>query len=247
MQARRRQCLHSQLCICSSGPLSELVIFLVIKTTNWNPYIISATACVCRWFADLAKRVLWKEFCLSRGPKMVSDLAAGQHGTVDGGWNSLGKLMFYCAGCHGVMAAPSRPLFDHFVRKTRFSKTSGKSFLVPQCRTDILYLSDPCEHLDENGEDDIGLFRGVFKAFGSSKTRKMLIEHDIYLEQNEICPYCFTKGWNMLKANMIPKSACRRVGAYEDEVEFFICVNGHLHGKCSLLHLSGSEAESEEE
>jgi hypothetical protein len=46
------------------------------------------------------KRVLWKEFCLSRAVRMVSDLAGESHSSIDGNWNALGKLMIYYAGYH---------------------------------------------------------------------------------------------------------------------------------------------------
>ena len=47
-------------------------------------------------------------------------------------------------------------LLSHFVRTTRFSKTSGRSFLVPECRSDVLYISDPCEHQGKNNNNSGG-------------------------------------------------------------------------------------------
>ncbi|KAI5062306.1 hypothetical protein GOP47_0022845 [Adiantum capillus-veneris] len=200
---------------------------------------------VCRWFRDLAKR-LWKEFCLSRAHRMVSDLRATARGIVEEEWNAIGKLMIYCAGCHESQHVCSKTVPGHFVRISRFSKTSGLSFLLPECRADVLYISDPCEHLGKNGEDDIGLFRGVFKSFSSSKTLKLLVGLSVKFEPNKICPYCYTSVWSLLNANMIPKSSHRRLGAHRD-VEYFVCVNGHLYGRCSLLHLSDDEVSSEED
>lgn len=247
MQARRRPCIHSKTCSCGQSVLSEDVIRLVFQSTNWNPFLIATAACVCRWFADFAKRVLWKEFCLSRGPRMVPEIASGEHrGTVAGGWDAFGRLMIFCAGCSPSKYVSSKEVPGHFVRTTRFSKTSGRSFLVPLCRTDILYISDPCEHLNKNGEDDIGLFRGIFRSFSTSMTRKALIERKIQPEQGRTCPYCLAKVWNMLQAEMIPSSALRRLGAH-GEVEYFVCLYGHLHGRCSLLHLSDSDVSSEED
>eukprot|EP01018_Ginkgo_biloba_P024835 Gb_30805 [translate_table: standard] len=252
MLVKRSLCIHSGSCICSNGHLSETVMLLVFKYLNWNPRLLCSIACVCKWFEDIAKRVLWKEFCLSRAPKMVSDLlSGGSHGTIDRNWNALGKLMIYCSGCHGsnnsIQLNQLNSIPGHFVYRTRFSQTSGKSFLVPQCRTDVLYVTDPCEHLDQGEDGDVGLFRGVIKAFGKSKTRKMLIERQAELHPREICPYCRTKVWSMLQANMIPKSAFRRLGAYEDQIEYFVCLNGHLLGVCILLPLSDSESASEED
>ncbi|CAN6470110.1 unnamed protein product [Victoria cruziana] len=194
MLVKQFRCLHSSSCICTNGHLNETVIYLVFQQLNWNPRLIATVSCVCKWFEDVARRVLWKEFCRTRAPKMMLDLQSSGSHSVDGNWKVLG----------------------HFVYRTRFSRTSGKSFLLPQCRTDILYVSDPCEHLDQ-GEGDIGFFRGIFKSFGGSK------------------------------ADMIPRSAHNRLGAYDDRVEYFVCLNGHLLGVCTLLPLTDSEDVSEVE
>jgi hypothetical protein len=149
---------------------------------------------------------------------------------------------------------PMRNIPPHFARTTRFSKTSGRSFLVPECRSDVLYISDPCEHQSKHGEeeggggdddddDDVGVFRGIFRDFLASATRRLLVSLHVELESKESCPYCFNRTWNLLKANMIPASAHRRLGAH-GFVEYFVCLNGHLYGHCSLLHLSDSEPSS---
>eukprot|EP00250_Pteridium_aquilinum_P005054 c15210_g1_i1 orf=194-940(-) len=247
MQAKRRCCFHSPACICNGGSLTEDVLWLVFRSQNWNPFLILSAAQVCRWFSDFAKRVLWKEFCLSRGPRMVSAIGSGGRGTVQeqGGWDALGKLMIYCAGCRESRNIRSKTVLGHFVKTSRFSKTSGRSFLIPECRTDVLYISDPCEHFGKNGEDDIGLFRGVFKSFLTSATLRLLINARVEFEPNEKCPYCYTPVWSLLNANMIPRSSHRRLGAH-GEVEYFVCVNGHVHGRCSLLHLSDDEVSSDD-
>jgi len=248
MAAKRLHCIHSRSCICNGGHLNETTVFLVFRSLNWNPKLLCSIACVCKWFEDLSKRVLWKEFCLSRAPRMVSDLAGASHSSIDGNWNALGKLMFYCAGCHDTNNGfQSRYIPGHFVNKTRFSQTSGKSFLVRQSRSDTLYVTDPCEHLDEGEDGDVGLFRGIFKDFSKSVTRRLLIEKRAQLHPKEICPYCRTKVWSLRQERMIPRCASRRLGAYQDQVECFLCVNGHLIGICTLLPLSDSETASEEE
>ena len=169
---------------------------------------------------------------------MVSDVDPGGKGII-GGWDSLARLMIYCTGFQNIQ---SRIVFPHFVRTTRFSKTSCRSFLVPECRSDILYVSDPCEHQCKNPEEeDIGIFRGVFRDFLTSATRRLFVDLHVELESKEVCPYCFNRVWNLLNANMIPKSAHRRLGAY-GLVEYFVCLNGHLYGHCSLLHLSDTES-----
>lgn len=242
---KQYRCIHSASCKCTKGHLSEEIIFLVVQQLNWNPKSIATLSCVCKWFDDLAKRVLWKEFCKTRAPKMMLDLQSSGSHSVDGNWRALGKLLIYCSGCNKGGLFNSIHIPGHFVYRTRFSRTSGKSFLLPQCRTDVLYVSDPCEHLDQGDEGDIGFFRGIFKSFASSKVRKMLIKREAQLHPTEVCPYCKAKLWSMLQAKMIPASASCRLGAYEDAIEYYVCLNGHVLGICTLLPLSDSEEASD--
>lgn len=242
---KQYRCIHSASCACTKGHLSEDVIFLVFQQVNWNPKMIAALSCTCKWFDDLAKRVLWKEFCKTRAPKMMLDLqSCGSH-SVDGSWRALGKLLIYCSGCSKGGLFNNIHIPGHFVFRTRFSRTSGKSFLLPQCRSDVLYVSDPCEHLDQGDDGDIGFFRGIFKSFSMSKVRKMLIRKGAQLHPTEVCPYCKAKLWSMHEAKMIPQSASCRLGAYEDCIEYYVCLNGHMIGVCTLLPLSESEEASE--
>ncbi|KAL3597095.1 hypothetical protein D5086_008732 [Populus alba] len=111
--------------------------------------------------------------------------------------------------------------------------------------TDVLYVSDPCEHLDQGDEGDVGFFRGIFKSFSMSKVRKMLIKRKAQLHPTEVCPYCKAKLWSMQQAEMIPQSASCRLGAYDDCIEYYVCLNGHMLGICTLLPLSDSEEASE--
>ena len=56
-----------------------------------------------------------------QAPKMVTDLTRVGHSTIDGNWNALGKLIFYCAGCHNTNNGfMSRAILGHFVVRTRF-------------------------------------------------------------------------------------------------------------------------------
>ncbi|KAL8139733.1 hypothetical protein V2J09_005754, partial [Rumex salicifolius] len=242
---KQYRCTHSASCLCTKGHLCEDAIFLVFNQLNWNPKVIAAFSCVCKWFDDFAKTVLWKEFCRTRAPKMMLDLQSSGSHSVDGNWRALGKLLIYCSGCSkdGLFNDISIP--GHFASKTRFSRTSGKSFLLPHCRSDVLYVSDPCEHLDQGEEGDIGFFRGIFKSFSMSKVRKMLIKKNAQLHPTEVCPYCKAKLWSLLQAKMIPQSASCRLGAYEDCIEYYVCLNGHMLGCCTLLPLSESEGASE--
>jgi hypothetical protein len=52
--------------------------------------------------------------------------------------------------------------------------------------------------------------------------------------------------WSMNDAKLVPPSAIKGLGAYEDNVEYFVCVNGHLHGMASLISASDSEFSAEE-
>ncbi|GMH27016.1 hypothetical protein Nepgr_028859 [Nepenthes gracilis] len=87
---KQYRCIHSTSCACTKGHLCEDVIFLVFQNLNWNPKLIAAFSCVCKWFDDLAKRVLWKEFCRTRAPKMMIDLQSSGSISVDGNWRALG-------------------------------------------------------------------------------------------------------------------------------------------------------------
>ncbi|KAF5953294.1 hypothetical protein HYC85_006150 [Camellia sinensis] len=191
------------------------------KHLNWNPKLIAAFSCACKWLDDVAKKVLWKEFCKARAPKMMLDLQSSGSHSVDGNWRALGKLLIYCPGCTKGGLFNNIHIRGHFVYRTRFSRTSGKSFLLPQCRTDVLYVSDPCEHLDQGEEGDVGFFRGVFKSFAMSKVRKMLISRGAKFHPTEVCPYCKAKLWSMLQAKMVPPSASCRLGSYEDAIEYY--------------------------
>lgn len=229
---------------CTRKDLSdERVLFLITHHSNWNPFLLCLLSCVCKKTAAIADRVLWREFCRSRAPKMVSDLLAGaKNGRIDGGWYALGKLFLYCAGCNQSMTStlfPMRPVAGHFRPRTRFSRTAGRSFLVPHCRTDALYVSDPCEHANE--PEDVGLFRGVFRGFDKSETKRLLTSKRVQLEEEEICAFCKARVWSMGAAQMIPKSASTRLAAFNGNVDYFVCLNGHVNGKCSLLPLSDSD------
>ncbi|KAK9161302.1 hypothetical protein Syun_007643 [Stephania yunnanensis] len=225
-----------------SGILSEEVLVLVFESINWDPQLLCLTSCISRGLRALAKRLLWRHHCVSRAPKMVSALA---NSAPTGDWLALAKLLCYCCGC-----VPNRNFRvnrvqpGHLAKETRFSKTSGKSFLTRTCREDTLYISDPCEHAVEDSEDYLGVYRGVFRGFGRSRTRECLIRRQVELEQQIRCPYCGERVWSMTSARLVPRSASRRLGTNEEgSLEYFVCLNGHLHGSCWLVPLSSDEDE----
>ncbi|WOK93588.1 hypothetical protein Cni_G02288 [Canna indica] len=237
----------------NTGILDETVLMLVFRSLNWDPHVICVAACVSRRLRAVARRVLFRELCISRAPRMVSALTSGgaaPGGRLGGGWDALAKLLFFCCGC----AAPTHffavdlPEPGHFVGVSRFSKTSGRSFLVRRCWGDVLFVSDPCEHRAGGGSgDDLGAYRGVFRGFMRSRTRAWLIGKQAELEIRVRCPYCGARVWSMTAAGLVPKSASRRLGSHEGSLEYFVCVNGHLHGYCWLAHLSTDEDGEEDD
>ncbi|KZV32405.1 hypothetical protein F511_03688 [Dorcoceras hygrometricum] len=237
--------------VCSeSGILNERILVLLFQFLKWDIHVLCRVASVNRRLRALAKRLLWRELCQFRAPRMVSTLTEGSRTSrVIGGWQPLAKLLFFCGGCESTThfeVSHSRP--GHFVKSARFSKTSGKSFLLKKCRGDVLFVSDPCEHPTSGKDDDIGIYRGVFREFMKSRTREFLIGRQADFDAAMRCPYCGARVWSMTEARLIPrKSAARRLGSNDDALEYFVCLNGHLHGTCWLAHLSSDEDEEEDE
>ncbi|CAI9107871.1 OLC1v1007342C1 [Oldenlandia corymbosa var. corymbosa] len=228
-----------------SGILNERILVLVLHCIKWDIHVLCQMASVCRKLRAVAKRLLWRELCVYRAPRMMTALIDGAPGSTrvgGGGWHSMAKLLFFCCGCHSTPHFKVKEnLSGHFVKESRFSKTSGRSFLVKKCRNDVLYVSDPCEHTTAADRDDLGIYRGVFGGFMKSKTRACLIGRRVALEELVRCPYCGARVWSMTTARLIPKSAERRLGARDKGIEFFVCVNGHLHGSCWLVPLSDDD------
>lgn len=235
-----------------SGIINERVLVLIFESIKWDIHTLCSTSSVNRKLRAIANRLLWRELCVHRAPRMVSTLASGStNNRIGGGWHALAKLLFFCCGSESTRNFKlSRDLPGHFVKASRFSKTSGRSFLSKKCRGDLLYVSDPCEHPNPSGggkEDDLGVYRGVFKGFLKSRTRACLIGRQVELEEKVRCPYCGAPVWSMTSARLVPKSAARRLGSHHGGLEYFVCVNGHLHGSCWLVPLSSDEDEDEDE
>lgn len=219
----------------NAGIMDEKVLQLVFRALNWDPQSLCVVARVSRRLRAVAERVLWRELCASRAPRMVAALTGGAAGRIGGGWPALAKLLLFCCGAAGA-AVPG-----HFAPVSRFSKTSGRSFLSRRCAGDLLYVSDPCEHPAPGAADDVGAYRGVFRGFMRSRTRAWLVGHRAALEPRVRCPYCGARVWSMTAAGLAPRSASRRLGATDGRLEYFVCVSGHLHGSCWLARLSDSE------
>ncbi|VAH08725.1 EID1-like F-box protein 3 [Triticum urartu] len=226
------------------GILDEQVLALVFRALNWDPQALCSVARVSRRLRAVAERVLWRELCVSRAPRMVSTLTTGSSaasGRVGGGWPALAKLLLFCCGAAGAGVR------GHFAPVSRFSKTSGRSFLSRRCGGDLLYVSDPCEHAAAGAaaDEDVGAYRGVFRGFMRSRTRACLVGGRAPLEPRVRCPYCGARVWSVTAAGLAPRSACRRLGAHEGRLEYFVCVSGHLHGSCWLARLSSSDGDGD--
>ncbi|KAK9945379.1 hypothetical protein M0R45_010899 [Rubus argutus] len=228
------------------GIHNERVLLLVFESMKWDIHALCSTASVNRKLRAVVNRLLWREVCVFRAPRMIAALTNGAlNGRICGGWHTLAKLMFFCCGCKPTRHfKPSQPTPGHRVNASRFSKTSGESFLSNKCRGDLLYISDMCEHQTGNKEEDhVGIYRGVFKGFRRSRTRACLIERQVKLEDSVMCPYCGAPVWSMTAARLVPKSAARRLGSPDGALEYFVCVNGHLYGSCWLVPLSSDDDE----
>ncbi|KAI3460860.1 hypothetical protein Pfo_017523 [Paulownia fortunei] len=233
-----------------SGILNERILILIFESLKWDIHALCRAASVNSRLRALAKRLLWRELCVYHAPRMMSTLTAGApNGRIIGGWHALAKLLFFCGGCkptrHFKLSQPSQ---GHFVKSSRFSKTSGRSFLAKKCRGDVLYVSDPCEHSTGDKQDVVGIYRGVFRGFMKSRTRECLIGRQVEFEAGLRCPYCGARVWSMTAARLIPRrSAARRLGSSDDALEYFVCLNGHLHGTCWLVPLSSDEGADDDD
>lgn len=226
-----------------SGIINEGLLLLLFEYIAWDLQTLCQVSAVSKKLRAVAKRLLWRELCVHRAPRMVATLTdGGLNGRLGVGWNALAKLLFYCCGCESTQNFKlDRPLSGHHVKATRFSKTSGRSFLAKNCRDDLLYVCDPCEHRVADREDDLGVYRGIFRGFMKSRTRECLIRRQVPLEEQVRCPYCGARVWSMTNARLVPQSAARRLGSHDGRLEYFVCVNGHLHGSCWLAPLSSDE------
>ncbi|XP_022854529.1 EID1-like F-box protein 3 [Olea europaea var. sylvestris] len=231
-----------------SGIQNEQILILIFKSLKWDIHALCQTAAVNRKLRALANRLLWRELCLYKAPRMIATLTDGT-GKIGGGWQTLGKLLFFCGGWMSTAHFKlNPPLPGHFINTSRFSKTSGQSFLLKKCREDVLYVSDPCEHKAGDKEYDVGIYRGVFRGFTRSKTREYLIKRHVQFEETIRCPYCGARVWSMTAARLIPrKNAARRLGSFDNGLDYFVCLNGHMHGACWLVPLSSDEDDSEDD
>lgn len=226
----------------NAGLLNETVLVLVFQSIDWDPRVLCRAACVSRRLRAVAKRLLWRELCASRAPRMVGAITDDGGERLGSGWHALAKLLFFCCGCAGSRHfALERPAAGHLVGSTRFSKTSGRSFLPRQCREDLLFVTDPCEHPMGPDHDDVGVYRGMFVGFSRSRTRACLIGRQAELEPRVRCPYCGARVWSMTSARLVPRSAARRLGSRDGYLEYFVCLHGHLHGSCWLVPLSSGD------
>lgn len=154
----------------NTGILDEQVLSLVFRCLNWHPETLCSIASTNRRLRAVAERILFFELCLSRAPRLVSSLLTADSTLprgkpcstprIPGGWPALAKLLLFCCGCKpSRFFSLSAATPGHFVPVSRFSKTSGQSFLLRRCCSDMLYISDPCEHASPSEDQDLGAYR----------------------------------------------------------------------------------------
>ncbi|CAM0943056.1 unnamed protein product [Alopecurus aequalis] len=235
------RCIGARIRGVNVGILDEQVLVLVFRALGWDTRALCNVAGASRRLRAVAERVLWRDMCVARAPVMAAALTTAETGRVGGGWPALAKLLLFCSGAAGA-AVPG-----HLATVSRFSKTSGRSFLPRRCGGDVLYVTDPCEHAAAPGDEDedVGAYRGVFGGFVRSRTRACLVGGSAPLEPHVKCPYCGAPVWSVTAAGLAPRSACRRLGAHDGRLEYFVCVSGHLHGTCSLARLSDSDGDGD--
>ncbi|KAI8018840.1 EID1-like F-box protein 2 [Camellia lanceoleosa] len=83
-------------------------------------------------------------------------------------------------------------------------------------------------------EGDVGFFRGVFKSFAMSKVWKILIGQGPSFIQCKCAPIVRQSRGASLQAKMVPQSAISELGSYEDAIEYYVCLNGHVLGEWML-------------
>ncbi|KAI4963048.1 hypothetical protein ZWY2020_019799 [Hordeum vulgare] len=216
---------------------------------------VCTAASVSRRLRAVAERVLWRELCISRAPRMVASLTAAAGagagagaappppGRIGGGWPALAKLLSFCCGAAGK-AVPV-PVPGHLTRVSRFSKTSGRSFLSRRCRSDLLYVSDLCEHAVPGADDEPGAYRGC-SGGSCGRGRGLPAGLPGGARPERALPLLRRARLNMVAANLVPRGASRRMGSDEGRLEYYVCVSGHVHGNCWLAHLTSSDGEHDE-
>eukprot|EP00897_Mesotaenium_endlicherianum_P008979 jgi/Mesen1/8109/ME000435S07283 len=148
-----------------------------------------------------------------------------------------------------VLLGGSSDVDDKDIEGKIFSKSSGRRLLGRGCRKDILYITETCDHVE--GDDEVGIFRGIFKEFSSSCTRRMLASKKLILEDGRRCPFCAGPVWSLAAADLVPVTIVKSLNCYQDnegavDADVFVCVHGHLHGMCILADLD-TDAEDDDE
>jgi hypothetical protein len=68
----------------NTGILDENVLALVFRSLNFDPKALCTVCCVSRRLRAVAERVLWRELCISRAPRMVASLTGAAGGAPPG-------------------------------------------------------------------------------------------------------------------------------------------------------------------
>eukprot|EP00850_Spirogloea_muscicola_P021256 SM000242S08492 [mRNA] locus=s242:190313:191302:- [translate_table: standard] len=165
---------------------------------------------------------------------MTAHLASAHAaGDLDGSWAAFGKIIRYCPGASASKYFDIRDCSHHLDRLGKiFSKSAGRRLLHAQCRKDVLYVTETCEHLEN--DEDVGVFRGMFRDWRGCRTRRMLEARKAEQEEGKKCPFCGLGVWSMAGADMIPTTISKTLNCFEDDADYFVCDSGHLHGVCTL-------------
>jgi hypothetical protein len=57
------------------------------------------------------------------------------------------------------------PMSKHLTKVSRFTMTSGRSFLSCRCGGNLLYVADLCEHAVPGADDDLGAYHSILRWF----------------------------------------------------------------------------------
>lgn len=169
-------------------------------------------------------------------------LAGRKEGRViEGGWAAYSKLMRFCPGAHTSPQFEVKTIHHHVDRLGKiFSKSAGRRMLDKTCKRDTLYITETCDHLEN--DEEVGVFRGMVKKFASSSLRRQLEIRRVSFEEARRCPFCGMAVWSLAVANLVASGIMESLNCAEDEegvpdCDIFVCLFGHIHGMCILADL----------
>lgn len=162
----------------NAGIMDEKVLELVFRALNWDPRELCVVARVSRRLRAVAERVLWRELCVSRAPRMVSALS-GPTAAVAAAAGASGRLAGDGEAALLLLRRGGRRRAGPLRARVAVLQDVGPELPVAAVRGDLLFVSDPCEHAAGAASDDdvVGAYRGVYRGFMRSRTRAFLVGH----------------------------------------------------------------------